>query len=451
MSRPTYPPLEYITVTALRPYDRNARTHSRKQIREIAKSIERFGFTNPVLISDDGQIIAGHGRVEAARLLKMERVPTLRLSHLNDAERRAYILADNKLAQNANWDREMLALELQGLLDIDFEVDLTGFGLAEIDMILDDARDGSPDTASGPEDEAPAVGDLAGAVTRPGDIWSVGRHRLICGDCRFVEPLRLLLDGQEADLIFTDPPYNVPIDGHVCGLGRIRHREFAMGVGEMSPDAFTDFLRQTLGHAAAHARDGAIAFVCMDWRHLSELLAAGQAVFSELKNICVWNKSNAGMGTFYRSKHEFVLAFKVGTAAHTNSFGLGDSGRYRTNVWDYAGVNTFKAGRMDELSMHPTAKPVALVADAIRDCSKRGQIVLDPFAGSGTTLIAAEKTGRRARLIEFDPAYCDSILRRFAQVTGKEARLAATGEGFETVMEARGASLSLSRERDEVR
>jgi len=297
----------------------------------------------------------------------------------------------------------------------------------------------------------PAVGNPAFSVSRPDDLWQVGRHRLVCADCRSAEPLRVLLGEEDADLIFTDPPYNVPIDGHVCGLGRIRHREFAMGVGEMSPDAFTYFLRQTLGHAAAHSRDGAIAFVCMDWRHLGELLAAGQAIFSELKNICVWNKSNAGMGTFYRSKHEFVLAFKVGTAAHINSFGLGDSGRYRTNVWDYAGVNTFKGGRLDELSWHPTAKPVALVADAIRDCSKRGQIVLDPFAGSGTTLIAAEKTGRRARLIEFDPAYCDGILRRFAQVTGKEAHLAATGEGFEAVKEARGTSVSLSHGRDEAR
>jgi DNA modification methylase len=446
-----HPALEYVSLPALRPYDRNARTHSKKQIRQIATSIERFGFTNPVLISDDGQILAGHGRVEAAKLLQMERVPALRLSHLSDAERRAYILADNKLAQNAGWDRELLALELQGLIDLDFQVDLTGFGLAEIDMILDDAREGSPDTASGPEDEVPAVGDLAGSVTRPGDIWLVGRHRLVCGDCRFEESLRLLLEGEEADLIFTDPPYNLSIDGHVCGLGRIRHREFAMGVGEMSPDAFAGFLRQTLGHAAAHSRDGAIAFVCMDWRHLSELLAAGQVVFSELKNICVWNKSNAGMGTFYRSKHEFVLAFKVGAAAHTNSFGLGESGRYRTNVWDYAGVNTFKPGRMDELSVHPTVKPVALVADAIKDCSKRGQIVLDPFAGSGTTLIAAEKTGRRARLIEFDPAYCDGILRRFEQVTGKEARLAATGQGFEAVTEARETARPLSYERDEAR
>lgn len=316
MARPTYPPLEYITVTALRPYDRNARAHSKKQIRQIANSIERFGFTNPVLVSDDGEIIAGHGRVEAAKLLKMERVPTLRLSHLSDAERCAYILADNKLARNAGWDRELLALELQGLLDLDFQVDLTGFGLAEIDMILDDAREGSPDASSDPEDEVPPVGNPAFSVTRPGDMWLVGRHRLVCGDSRFGEPLRVLLDGEEADLTFTDPPYNVPIDGHVCGLGRIRHREFAMQVGEMSPDAFTDFLRQTLGHAAAHSRDGAIAFVCMGWRHLGELLAAGRAIFSELKNIYVWNKSNAGMGTFYRSKHEFVLAFKVGTAAH---------------------------------------------------------------------------------------------------------------------------------------
>ena len=433
--------IEYRPVASLRPYGRNARTHSKKQIRQIANSIERFGFTNPVLIDDDDQIIAGHGRVEAARLLNFDQVPTLRMSHLSGEERRAYILADNKLAQNAGWDREILALELQDLCDLDFDVDLTGFGVAEIDMILDEANDGSPQAPSGPEDELPEVGDPASSVTRPDDVWLAGRHRLICGDSRCADTFERLLDGEKADLIFTDPPYNVPIDGHVCGLGRIRHREFAMGVGEMSPDAFTGFLQQTLGHAASQSRDGAIAFVCMDWRHLGELLAAGQPIFSELKNLCVWNKSNAGMGTFYRSKHELVLVFKVGAAPHTNSFGLGDAGRYRTNVWDYAGVNTFRKGRMDELGMHPTAKPVAMVSDAIRDCSKRGEIVLDPFGGSATTLIAAEKTGRLARLIEFDPAYCDSALRRFEKLTGREARLAATGEGFEAVMEARCGSM----------
>ena len=302
------------SVASLRPYGRNARTHSGKQIRQIANSIERFGFINPVLIGDDDRIIAGHGRVQAARLLNLDQVPTLRLSHLSGEERRAYILADNKLAQNAGWDREILALEMQALCDLDFDVDLTGFGVAEIDLILDEAKEGSPEASSRPEDELPELGDPTNSVARAGDIWLVGRHRLICGDSRSADTFEKLLSGEKVDLIFTDPPYNVPVDGHVCGLGRIRHREFAMGVGEMSPDAFTGFLQQTLGHAAAQSRDGAIAFVCMDWRHLGELLAAGQVIFSELKNICVWNKSNAGMGTFYRSKHELVLVFKVGTA-----------------------------------------------------------------------------------------------------------------------------------------
>ncbi len=245
------------------------------------------------------------------------------------------------------------------------------------------------------------------------------------------------MGGERADLVFTDPPYNVLIDRNVCGLGRIRHREFAMAAGEMSSEAFTAFLQTTLGHTSACCRDGAIAFVCMDWRHMGELLAAGRAVFSELKNLCVWNKTNGGMGSFYRSKHELVFVFKVGNAPHTNTFELGDTGRYRTNVWDYAGVNTLRRDRMEELAMHPTVKPVALVADAIKDCSRRGEIVLDPFGGSGTTLIAADKTGRQARLVEFDRAYCDQTLRRFEQVTGKKARLAATGQSFEDVGEER--------------
>ena len=305
--------------------------------------------------------------------------------------------------------------------------------------MLDEARESSPDPAHEADDEVPPFTDPRLATTRPGDLWQLGRHRLLCGDARHRQGFDGLLDGACADLVFTDPPYNVAIDGHVCGLGRIRHREFAMGAGEMSRQAFTGFLRLTLGHAAACCRDGAVAFVCMDWRHLGELLAAGEAVFSELKNLCVWNKTNGGMGSFYRSKHELVLVFKIGNSPHTNTFGLGDSGRYRTNVWDYAGVNTLRSGRIADLAMHPTVKPVALVADAIRDCSRRGETVLDPFGGSGTTLIAAEKTGRRARLIEFDPAYCDQILRRFERVTGEQPRLAATGQAFEVVAEERSA------------
>jgi DNA modification methylase len=432
--------IEQLQVANLRPYPNNARTHSKKQIKQIADSIRRFGFTDPVLIGEGGGIIAGHGRVEAAKLIGLDSVPTVRLAHLDAAQRRAYVLADNKLALNAGWNHELLAIELQGLIDLDFDIELTGFSAAEIDLVLDQAGEAQPDGPAEPEDEVPfAGGDPAHAVTRPGDIWQVGRHRLVCGDARDGAVFDRLMGDERADLIFTDPPYNVPIDGHVTGLGRIRHREFAIGVGEMSAEAFTAFLQQTLGHTAARSRSGAIAFVCMDWRHMGELLRAGQAVFSELKNLCIWNKTNAGMGTFYRSKHELVFVWKVGTAAHTNNFGLGDSGRYRTNVWDFPGVNT--AGRQEELAMHPTVKPVALVAEAIRDCSRRGEIVLDPFAGSGTTLIAAQKTGRAARLIEHDPAYCDTIVRRFERLTGKPATHATSGMSFEDLGQERAASV----------
>jgi DNA modification methylase len=425
------PVVEQRAPASLRPYPRNARRHSKRQIRQIADSIERFGFTNPILASDDGEIVAGHGRVEAAKLLDLSTVPTIRLSHLSDAERRAYVLADNKLALNAGWDQETLAIEFQALIDLDFDIALTGFSLAEIDLTLDTARDGDPGGASGREDEIPPIG--GSAVTRSGDIWTMGRHRLICGDARKPADYAALLAGEPVDLIFTDPPYNVPIDGHVCGSGRIRHREFAMGVGEMSQDAFTAFLTESLGASASVCRDGAIAFVCMDWRHMGELLAAGESVFSELKNLCVWNKTNGGMGTFYRSKHELVFVFKIGTAPHVNSFGLGDSGRYRTNVWDYPGISSLGASRGDALAMHPTVKPTALVADAIRDCSKRGDVVLDAFGGSGTTLIAAETCGRAARLIEYDALYCDTIVRRWERLTGKTTRLTDGGASFETV------------------
>jgi len=433
--------IESIPVSNLRPYAGNARRHSKKQIRQIADSIKAFGFTNPVLIGDDNEIIAGHGRVDAARLLKLECVPCVRLSHLDAGQRRAYVIADNKLSLNAGWDHELLAIELQALIDLDLGVEITGFSLAEVDLVLDEARESSSASSMDRDDEMPPLTDPASATTVFGDLWPLGRHRLLCGDSRRRESFETLLTEERCALIFTDPPYNVPIDGHACGLGRIRHREFAMGAGEMSREAFTDFLKQTLGHAANVCRDGAIAFVCMDWRHLGELLEAGSAVFSELKNVCVWNKTNGGMGSFYRSKHELVFVFKVGTAAHTNTFGLGDTGRYRTNVWDYAGINALRAGRSAELALHPTVKPVALVADAIRDCSRRDEIVLDPFGGSGSTLIAAEKTGRRARLIEFDPTYCDRIIRRYECATGKQVRNADTGKAFEIMSEERASDL----------
>jgi DNA modification methylase len=419
------------SIATLRPYAGNARTHSRRQIRQLADSIARFGFTNPILIADDDTILAGHGRVEAAKLLGMTHVPTICLSHLTAAERRAYVLADNKLALNAGWDQELLAIELQALVDLDFDVELTGFSLAEVDLVLDAAGERDVPGPAGPADVIPPLPETA--FSRRGDLWQCGRHRLLCGDARDHRDYAAVLDGETVDLIFTDPPYNVPIDGHVCGLGRVRHREFAMGAGEMSEAAFTAFLTETLGAAAKTCHDGAIAYVCMDWRHMGELLAASKQVFSELKNLCVWNKTNGGMGAFYRSKHELVFVFKVGSAPHVNTFGLGETGRYRTNVWDYPGISSIGPNRDAELAMHPTVKPVALVADAIRDCSKRGNIVLDPFGGSGTTLIAAEQVGRSTRLLEYDPAYCDTIVRRWQVLTGKHATLAQTGERFEDV------------------
>ena len=423
------------SVASLKPYARNARTHSKKQIKQIASSIERFGFVNPVLIGDDGEIIAGHGRVEAEKQLGLKTVPTLALSHLSQTERRAYVLADNKLALNAGWDREILAIELQGLVDLDFDVELTGFSLAEIDFALDEAGEADPDAPDAAED---AVPDVTGpAVTSMGDVWILGRHKLVCGDARSSDDYARLLGNERVDMVFTDPPYNVAIDGNVCGLGSVKHREFAFASGEMSEKQFTRFLEASLGAMASVMRDGAIAFVCMDWRHMGELLTAGRTAFTELKNLVVWNKTNGGMGAFYRSKHELIFVFKQGTAPHTNSFGLGETGRYRTNVWDYAGISSISASRGDELAMHPTVKPVVMIADAIKDCSKRGEVILDGFGGSGSTLMAAEKTGRCARLIEYDPLYCDTIVRRWQAYTGKTATLASSNQKFDEVDEAR--------------
>lgn len=421
-------------IASLKPYASNARTHSKKQLNQIAKSIERFGFTNPVLIGDDLQIIAGHGRVAAAKLLGLTSVPTLALSHLSADERRAYVLADNKLALNAGWDPELLAIELQGLIDVDFDVGLTGFSIAEVDFIIEAAGDANPKTRDAKEDVVPSA--AGPAVTRMGDVWQLGRHRLLCGDARRKADMATLMDGESADMVFTDPPYNVAIDGHVCGLGATKHREFAMASGEMNREQFTAFLTESLEAMAGVMRDGALAFVCMDWRHMRELMDAGAKVFTEHKNLIVWNKTNGGMGNTYRSKHELIFLYKLGTAAHTNSFGLGETGRYRTNVWDYAGISSISSSRAEELAMHPTVKPVALIADAIKDCSKRGETILDVFGGSGSTLIAAEKTGRRARLIEYDPLYCDTVIRRWEKLTGKRATHVASGRSFEDMAEA---------------
>jgi DNA modification methylase len=434
--------IDYEPVRDLQPHPNNARTHSRKQIKQIARSIEKFGFCNPVLVDEAKQIIAGHGRVEAAKLLGLEAVPTCQLSHLSEADKRAYVLADNKLAERAGWDKALLAIELQGLIELDVDIELTGFEMAEVDIILEDAREASGDS-TGPEDAAPEP--LPGpAVSQAGNLWLLGQHRLLCGDARDQAAYDALLDGGKAEFVFTDPPYNVAVDGHVCGLGRVHHREFAMASGEMSAAEFTAFLQSVFRRLAENSIDGSIHQICMDWRHLWEMLAAGREVYSELKNLCVWNKTNAGMGSFYRSKHELIFVWKSGSAAHVNNFELGQHGRHRTNVWDYAGVNTMRTGRMEELAMHPTVKPVALVVDAVKDCSRRGGLVLDPFCGSGTILIAAERTGRKARALEIDPAYVDVAVRRWQAYTGKPAVLAGSQSTFEAIEEQRKAAAAVA-------
>ena len=427
--------IEHCPPGDLKPYARNARTHSKKQIAQIAASIDQFGFNNPVLVDKGGVIIAGHGRVEAAKQLSLETVPVIRLEHLTDAQRRAYIVADNRLAEKAGWDREILAIELQNLMteDLDFDVAITGFEVPEIDVLLGEL-DPKPEKAD-PADRIPPIEDTA--VTRLGDIWQIGPHRLICGDATDAETYAQLLDGKKAQMVFTDPPYNVPIDGHVSGLGDVMHREFAMASGEMSEAEFTAFLRSVFANLVDVSIDGAIHFIAMDWRHMGEVLAAGRESYSELKNLCVWSKTNGGMGSLYRSQHELFFVYKAGTAPHINNVELGKHGRYRTNVWSYAGANAFSATRDDDLAMHPTVKPVALAMDAILDCSKRKGVVLDAFGGSGTTLVAAHKTGRHGYAIELDPRYCDVIIRRMKKLTRLKAVLAATGECFDAVTEVR--------------
>ena len=426
-------------VDALEPFERNARTHSRKQIRQIAESIRAFGFTNPILIDGGDRIIAGHGRVAAAKLLGITQVPTIRLEHLSERQLHAYVIADNKLAENAGWDTEILAVELQFLseLDLDFDLTVTGFEVAEIDLIIGGSAPDEEDTSA---DKLPDEPPNTPRVSRFGDLWTLGAHRLLCADARDPDSFVRLLADSRAQMVITDPPYNVPIEGHACGKGQIKHPDFIMAAGEMSEAEFMDFLRTVLGFLVSYSIDGSIHFVFMDWRHIHELLTAARSAYTEFKNLCVWNKNNGGLGSFYRSKHELVFVFKNGAAPHINNIELGRHGRNRTNVWDYAGVNTFRPDRLEDLKLHPTVKPVAMVADAILDCSRRGGIVLDCFCGSGTTLIAAEKTGRRAYAMELDPRYVDTAIRRWEAFTGEAAVHAETGLAFAEMAEGRGTA-----------
>lgn len=419
----------YVPTNSLQPYARNARTHNNQQIKIIAESIKAFGFTNPILTDQTNTVVAGHGRLAAAKLIGMPKVPAIRLENLTPDQIRAYIIADNRLAEKAGWDESILAIELQHLLTVDpgFEVTITGFEVAEIDLLVGHAA-----TAPGPKDEPepPASGP---PVSQPGDLWLLGKHRILCADALQETSFARLMKAQKADAVFVDPPYNVAIDGNVSGNGSIRHREFEMASGEMTEGEFVQFLSTSFGLLSQYSKAGSVHFACMDWRHIGEVLAAGKTAYGSLLNLCIWAKDKGGMGSFYRSQHELVFVFRNGKASHRNNVQLGKFGRNRTNLWQYPGANTLSRQGDDGnlLALHPTVKPVSLVADAILDCTRPGDLVLDSFLGSGSTLLAAERTGRICHGIELDPLYVDTTIRRWQTATKGIAIHAESGRQFE--------------------
>jgi len=420
-------------VEELTPYERNSKIHNKKQVKQIAASIHEFGFNVPVLIDGQNRIIAGHGRVLAAKQLGFAEVPTISIDHLTDAQRRAFIIADNKLTENSSWNNEMLALEFKelGALDLSFDLEITGFDTGEMDLILLDENKANSDA-----DVIPAIDESLPAICKPGDIWQLDDHRLICSDSTKSETYQRLLGDKHADLVNVDPPYNVPVDGYISGWGKQKHSEFAMATGEMTDEEFLEFLSNTFRNLAAYSRDGSIHYVFIDWKHVYDVITAGKRHYAEFKNLCIWNKDNAGMGAFYRNKHELICVFKNGSAPHINNFELGQHGRARSNVWDYPAVRTFfkdaeTGERRDGLMrLHPTPRPVAMLMDIFLDCSKRSDIVMEPFIGSGTAVLAAEKTGRRCYGIDMEPRYIDLAIQRWQNLTGKQAVNAETGQSF---------------------
>ncbi len=433
--------IEHVPHGDLKPYRRNARAHNDRQISKLAGIIRQVGFLVPIIVDGENAIIAGHARWQAAKALGLTTVPVIRADHLSPQQVKAFRLADNRLGELSTWDQQALALELKDLAAIELDpdiLDLTAFETAEIDLHIEslegpgagvDKADLLPDPQPGP------------GVTRPGDLWVLGQHRLLCGSALEPASYLRLLQGHVVQAVWSDPPYNVPIDGHVCGSGKVQHREFAMASGEMSEAEFTSFLAGYLALAKQHSQPGALHYVCMDGAHAFELLSAARREGLRFKVTCTWAKTNAGMGGLYRQQTEFVHVFKNGgeEVRHVNNVQLGKYGRTRTTLWTYAGVNTFRRGRMAELSAHPTVKPCALVADAIKDCTDLGGSVLDCFCGSGTTLIAAEKTRRVGYGIELDPIYVDVAVRRWQALTGKAAILAETGQTFAHVEAERQA------------
>jgi len=413
------------------PYGSNPRKHSEKQVNQVAESIRQFGFINPIVVDANNVIVAGHGRFLAAQRLELEEAPIIRIDDLTEGQLRAYRIADNKLTDNSKWDESALKMELEYLGQLDVTLEVTGFETPEIDLILLSQEEELANELDQHIPNAPEV-----PFVRSGDIFQLGRHRVICGDCRDLSVLAKLTNGQKADVVCADAPYNVKINGHVL-VGTKSHKEFALASGEMSSDEFTAFLRDSFAAFYDASKDGTVHFLFMDWRHMTEILAAGTEIYDDFLNLCVWTKTNAGMGSLYRSQHELVFVFKKGGASHLNNVQLGKFGRNRSNVWACGGMNSFGASRDALLATHPTVKPVTLIADAILDVSQRGGIVLDGFLGSGTTVIAAEQTGRTCFGCEISPAYVEVAIKRFQAVSNEPVIHLETGLSFEDLAQLR--------------
>ncbi len=412
--------------TDLKPHPDNPNTHSPKQVKRIARAICDFGWTNPIIIDEQGNVLAGHGRLLAAAMLGIDEVPTIIRSDMSQAQKQAYLIADNRLSEiGGTWDKKLLAREHEAirLLDPEFDLTSTGFELDDIDIMLDGLIEVDEDQPPEPDRSRPAV-------SRLNDLWQLDDHRLFNGNSLHEASFTALMQGALAQMVISDVPYNVRINGNCVGKGR--HREFEMASGEMSRTEFAEFLTTAFSHFITFSQDGSIHFLFMDWRHMAEMVLA-TSQYTEQKNLIVWDKVTVGLGAFFRSGHELIWVMKSGTAKHINNIMMGKNGRDRSNIWRYQGLNGATEGRQELLALHPTVKPLKLVSDAILDCSKKGGLILDPFCGSGTILLAAEKTGRRAAAIELDPYYVDTAIRRWQSDTGKKAYLADDGRSFDEI------------------
>jgi DNA modification methylase len=418
----------YAAIDQIQPAARRVRRKEAAQTARVLSSIRKFGIVAPILVDQKFRIVHGHAVYDAAREAGLPKIPVICIDHLEPSELRLLSIALNRLAETGKWDDGILRLEVEELLDCGENIFVAGFETAEIDNLLLVDDDAAEEDESGVEDHL-----TIDSVSQPGDIWLLGRHRLLQGDAR--DPAnyaRLMQPGELARIVLTDTPYNVPNAGHVTT--QARHREFAMAGGEMSREEFTAFIRDWMASSAAHLADGGLLATFIDWRSIDLVLACGRELGLQLLNIIVWAKSNGGQGSFWRSQHELLPVFKKGTAAHVNNVELGRFGRWRSNLWTYAGASTLGSDARDGLTVHPTVKPRLLLEDALLDVSQRDEIVLEPFGGSGSTLLAAERVGRICRAIEIDGPYCDLVIKRWQAMTGQDAIFEASGETYSQIV-----------------